>query len=67
VKSHEPTLEERVLTIEAMLPTLATKADIAEVRVDLLAVRADIARWMLRMVMAAMGAALFGVLLVALA
>jgi len=57
--SHAIDMEHRMTAVEAILPTLATKADVAELRVDIEKVRTDVEKgqkenraWMLGTVLA---------------
>jgi hypothetical protein len=44
---HDGGMESRVSKLEALIPTLATKADVGEVRGDIHKMDASIVRWML--------------------
>jgi hypothetical protein len=49
--THDGEMSERLAKIEAMLPTLATKSDLASVGTSVEAVRGDIKGWMLATVL----------------
>lgn len=53
-------MNERVAAIEAILPTLATKADLAELRGDMHEMNANISRWMQATVLTVIGTVVLG-------
>ena len=51
-----PTERERIRAIEAALPHLATKADVALLKADLERLRADMIKWQVGLAIAVVGA-----------
>ena len=55
--TERPTTErERIVAIEAVLPHLATKADVADVKAQIERLRADMIKWQIGIAIAIIGA-----------